>query len=603
MWQWPPAPFVAGPLAALLVSAPLALALIGAVAPGAGHPADPDHGVNNSTFYRLWSGDADDYLSEEAYERMTGETRSPTQQLANGTDIPLDAPPKAVERWNQGDLHDFPETDQNVSIHPPDADLHDRAFIKDAYVEVFAVQPSTRARLSPSEQPLYVATDGSVLGTVDYRVEHPANNTTGARRVLWRVLNFTITETRLRVDGQVETVGNGTHTPHLPYDALDEYRGTHHTLTLEADIAVAVEKRVRTRHRQCRPPGNTTANTTANTTENATKNETGNPSGNETCQGVWNETVRQRTTMVTVNDSVEVVEYDLAVSGYKARYPNGDLGLVIYKNKPWLGYSLPSGDVRGVWRFYGERDTDWDTLVWSTDSGATEDHSPLHPLQVNAYPIETGPTPTPRGRVTILEVFGSQTPPPTLPADVHLDVLTQPYTASFGLATRTRTAEQELSQQTAWGLVRGVTAEIDPEALSRQTINRSELTLTVINRTEQNVTVRVTLADAATGAPITTAERNGYVVLAGERVNTTNGTVVRTLSRRGSVSARYEPGAWWRNSPGYTASDDTVLVRGTVLEALDTLYRLSIPISLFLMATFLIDRITGWRLWPPWRRL
>lgn len=598
---------VAPSLVALLVGAPLGLALVGAVAPAAAHPGDPDHGVNNTTFYRLWSGDADDYLREETYERLTGETRSPIQQLANGTDIPLDAPPKAVERWNQGDLQDFPETDRNVSIHPPDADLHDRVFIKDAYLEVFAVQPSTRARLSPSERPLYVATNGSVLGTVDYRVEHPANNTTGARRVLWRVLNHTITETRLRVDGRVETVANGTHTPHLPYDALDEYRGTHHTLTLEADIAVAVEKRVRTKHRQCRPAGNATTNPTANattaSTENATTNTTRATTGNESCRAVWNETVSQRATMVTVSDSVEVVEYDLVVSGYKARYPNGDLGLVIYKNKPWSGYSLPGGDVRGVWRFYGARDNDWDTLVRSTDSGTTEAHSPLHPLQVNAYPIETGPTPTPRERVTIIEVFGAETPPPTLPADVHLDVLTQPYTASFGLATRTRTAEQGLSQQTAWGLVRGVTAEIEPEALATQTINRSELTLTVVNRTEQNVTVRVTLADAATGAPITTAERSGYVVLADERVNTTNGTVVRTLSRRGSVSARYEPGAWWRNVPGYTGSDDAVLVRGTVLEALDTLYRLSIPISMFLIATFLIDRITGWRLWPPWRRL
>lgn len=575
--------FVAAAVA-LLVGASLGLAFASAASPAAAHPGDPDHGVNGSTFYPLWSGDADEYVNEEAYKRMTGETRSATQQLANGTDIPLDAPPNAVERWNRGDLHDFPDTDRNVSIHPPNATLQDRVFIKDAYAEVFAVQPSTGAWLSASEHPLYVASNGSILGTVDYRVEHPANDTAGNHRVHWRVLNYTITETRLRVDGQVETVANGSHTPSLAYTDLDEYRGQNHTVTLEADISVALEKRVRTKDRACQEDGNSSE-------------------ANTTCQSGWRETVQRRTVAVTVEDSVAVVEYDLTVSGYKARYPNGDLGLVIFKNQPWLGYTLPDGGVRGVWRFYSARDTDWDTLVWSTDSGDREKHSPLHPLQVNAYPIETGPTPTPRGRVTNLEVFGSQTKPPTLPADVHLDVVTQPYTASFGLATRTRTAEQKLSPQTAWGLVRGVTATIDPESLATQSINRSDLTVTVVNRTDQNVTVRVALKDATTGAPISTAERSGYVMLAGERVNTTNGTVVRTLSRRGSVSARYKPGAWWRNSPGYTASEDAVLIRGTVLAALDTVYRLSIPISLFLIATFFVDRVTGWRLWPPWRRL
>ncbi|MEF8854980.1 MAG: exodeoxyribonuclease VII large subunit [Haloarculaceae archaeon] len=72
------------------------------------------------------------------------------------------------------------------------------------------------------------------------------------------------------------------------------------------------------------------------------------------------------------------------MSGYVARCSNGDLGLVVYKSDPWLGHSVPNGEVRGIWRFYSARDPRWDTLVRSTDDGSRRTHSPLHPLQVNA---------------------------------------------------------------------------------------------------------------------------------------------------------------------------------------------------------------------------
>ncbi|WP_244621434.1 hypothetical protein [Haloarcula marismortui] len=126
-----------------------------------------------------------------------------------------------------------------------------------------------------------------------------------------------------------------------------------------------------------------------------------------------------------------------------------------------------------------------------------------------------------------------------------------------------------------------------------------------MNQTEDTVTVRVTLQNANTGAPINTDERDGYVVVNGQRVNTTgNGTVTTTIERSpGGVSARYEPGHWWLNPPGYTGDSDTVLLQGSVLQLVSTLFRIGVPVSLFLLAVFFIDRITGWRIWPPWRSL
>ncbi|MFB6362094.1 MAG: hypothetical protein ABEH59_12345 [Halobacteriales archaeon] len=561
----------------LLAVAIAALAVVATAAQTAAHPpAEPDHGVNASTYHTFWAGDADAGNLTGRLNASNG-SAAELEKLAAATDIPLDAPPQAVERWNRGELTEFPETDANRSIHPPDANLTDGRFVKDAYAAVFAVQPATRAKLSPGRQPHYVAPEGRLLGTVDYRVAVPADERAGTRSVEWRVLDHAIVKTRLLVDGTVVATANGSHTPSLAY-ALDSRGGQRHALTLEADIAVRLEKL-----------------TTVCTENNAT---TGNCTDNRT-------TVRERVETVTVSETLPVTTYDLTVSGHRARYPDGDLGLLVQKNQPWLGYTLPGGDVRGVWRFYAARDPDWDTLVANTANGSTTRHSPLHPLHVTAYPIETGPTPTPRGKVRILAVQGFQLQPPTLPPQVHLDVLERSYTASYGLTTRTELGiDARFDGATAYGLVRGVNDEIERDDLSRVPIHETRLTLTVLNETAERVTVRARLVDNRTGEPIATRGRGGYLRLNGERVETgPNGTVTRTYPRpAGGLSARFEPGQWWRHEVGYVGSSDAVYVRGTVLDGLRLLYQLGVPIGLFLIGVFIIDRFTGWGVWPLWGR-
>jgi len=554
-----------------------ALVATALVVPTTAHPpAETDHGVDERTFVVLWSGDEDGNVSTPSGDGELAALR----QLANGTDIPLNSPPEAVEQWNHGELGEFPQTNASVSLYPPDADTADGQFVKDAYTELFAVQPSTQARLSPSRTPLYVAPDGRVLGTVDYRVDVPSDDTTGDRRVYWRLQSHQINATRIIVDGQIETTGGGSHTANLAYSDIDDYRGERHTLTLEAEITVTLEKHVRTRERHCRTENNST-----------------------TCWTEWDDEYTYPTETVRVTDSITVEEYDLAVSGFVARYPNGDLGLVVYKSEPWLGHSVPNGDVRGIWRFYSARDSDWDTLVRSTEDGSTTTHSPLHPLQVNAFPMETGPSAS-SPRVEILDVFGETTRPPSLPPNVNLDIATDPYTASYGIATRTAT-DEEFSGLRAWGLVRGVTVETEKSDFARIEIHRSNLTLSTVNSTGNATTVRVRLEDASTGEPINTAEREGYVVLDGQRLNTTgNGTATVTITRSNAVvSARYEPGRWWRATPGYVGDTATVHVGGPSLQLVATLFRFVVPVGLFLLAVYFVDRVTRWQIWPPWRGL
>jgi hypothetical protein len=543
-------------------------------------PESTDHGVDERTFHTLWSGDED--TGEGSIADRSDDDGAEMRALAARTDIPLDSPPVAVERWNRGDLGDFPQGDATTSIHPPGASLSDGRFVRDAHTSLFAVHPSTRANLSPDDQPLYVAPDGEVLGIVDYGIRRPSNDTTAPSYEYNRLLTHGVTETRLFVDDQLETRSGGTHTLLLAYNAIDEYIGSEHTLTLEADIDVAIERRTALHHRDCTTVNNTT-----------------------TCVRWWENETSVLRESVTVADSINVTVYDLEVSGFRARYPNGDLGLVVYKNRPWLGHSVPDGSVRGVWRFYSARDPEWDTLVVSTRRGQTTVTSPMQPLQVHAYPFQPGPTPSSRSRIDILETYGVETTHPELPPEINLDAMDEPYTASFGIATRTRETGNGSSTVTAFGLVRGVSTEAELRSFSNIPIHRSDLRLSITETTPETVTVAATLRDARTGEPIDTSVREGYVLLGGQRVNTTvDGTVTRTFPRSaGNVAARYVPGRWWYARPGYTGDSDAVFVSDGGLQLLERLYGFAVPVALFLLGAFLLDRITGWPLWPPWRDL
>lgn len=547
---------------------------LASVTPTAAHPpTHPDHGVDPVVYYTLWSGDFD---KTEAIQLDVGskETAAAVRTLGRTTDVPFDEPPAAVERWNRGDHDEFPETDVRTSIHPRDVRLTDVTFVRDAYVAVFAVQPSTRALISRDKQPLYIGPEGELLGTVDYRIELPPGTIGPNRTVDWRLRNHGIVGTRLLLDGHPIATGAGTHTPVLKYE-LDT-SGTTRTLTVEAEIAVAVTRKVRSCHTH---HNNTSA-----------------------CIG-WRTSIDHRKEAVTVRESIEVVPYDLSLTGAWGRYPDGDLGVVLYRDQPWLGYVMPGGGVHGVWRFYSARVDRWDRLLVSTVTGSTDRHSPLHPLQVHAYPFEPGPTAEPRDGITILETYGRVTEPQTLPTDVHLDVIEASYTSSYGIATRTDTPPTTGLEVEADGLVRGVRSRVDTDDLRAVPIHESAVALSVLNTTHDTVTVRVELTDADTSRPIQTRGRRGYVLLNGHRVETDgSGTVTTTIPRPfGGISARFQPGPWWPEPVGYVGSSTVVYVRGTRIGTLLVFYEVGVPTGLMLLGVFLIDRVTGWGLWPPWR--
>ena len=550
-------------------------AILGTALPVAGHPPETtDHGVSESAFRDLWSGD------EEQQTAATANTSAP-EILRQTSDVPLDAPSKAAETWNRRDIAEMPETGQARAIHPEAATRTDGTYLKDVGIAIAGVTPSTKVMLSERRQPLYIAPNGTVLGTVDYRVAVPTGTDSPTRRTEWDVTSHEIQSVTLQIDG--ETVANTT-----------------------TDNAVRLNYRNRPRNVSGSQPLALQATVTAELTETIYREKTvcTTVNGNRTCRDYWTRRVETHDETVTVEQTRQVSVYDPTLSGYQTTYPDGDLGVVVFRSQPWYGLELPSGDIRGTWRFYVARDKEWDALSETDGETTTTRHSPVHPVQVYAYPIRTGTTRDAPRDITVLDSYGREFRAPDLGSSIALDSSTGTYEGSFGIAARAPSEDTEQPVR-AIGLVRQSQTHLSPETTATLPVNRSDIGLTVQNTSADTVKVRVTLRDAATGVPIETATRDGYIQLDGERVNTTaNGTVQATIPRQGSaITATYRPGDWWRTVPGYVGDSATVSTGGTVLQYLHLLFTIAVQIGTLLLAGLLLDRITGWGFWPPWRGL
>jgi hypothetical protein len=576
---------VIGPL---VVCGWLLLALLAVVAgPAIAAPPRPadENGLTENETATLWSGDNDSrYLTSAAYERAYGESRPVLHEIGNATDWTFTEPPETAALWTRVDHRQFPVGDETVSYHPLGANLTESRFLADAHISVFSVSPATVAHLGPGtgETVQYLAPTGQLRAVIDYRIRLPrANesaqrgnetldgvdnesrisplargNTTAPRVVVsWRVLKHDIDEVRLYRDGVLIDRIEGTHWPVLGYTDLD---GGDARLTVEANVSVALER-------------TTTVERVANTTgPNGTVLE---PALKRTVE-VLNETV-------TLTDTVEGRVYDLEATVSYATYPDGTTGVAVYQTGPWQGYTLTADEtvrVRGVWRFYTARDSRWDELVRSEVNSTKRVASPSLPVAVHAYPSTLGPRVEPVGRgIELLEVWGieRESPEPTLGEHIHVDVVTEPYWTSYGLAVRTQRLDRDALR--LHGIVRGV--EVVPATTAGPTtttatreLRESTLSATVIERSASGLTVEFQLVDAETSTPIwlgaveepryahiVESERSGYLVVGDQRVTTNDaGVAIIQITEPGVYTAQYVPGSWLSHDPAYTESSATV---------------------------------------------
>jgi len=514
-------------------------------------PPTAENGLTENESATLWSRDDDTgYISNEAYRDAYGESRSAVAQVANATDLTFREPPATAATWTRNDHAAFEGGGRDTSAYPPDANLTGGEYIAAAHATVFAVAPSTVTHRTPNETHRYVAPNGTLRGIVDYRVDVPADERSDSRTVEYELATSSVEEARLYDDGDDRLLAtvNGSKTPALQY----RLPSTVETLRLEADINASVNVTATTREEvTVEGPNGTTETRTRVRTRTETRSET-----------------------ITATDRYAVTPYDPSVLVTTARYPDGDRGVAAFYTQPWQGLVLTrngSQRVRGVWRFYTARNPRWDRLTYASENTTEQRPSPVLPVAVHAYPSRLGPRTDPVARSpTLLRVWGSpyETPAPALPETVHVDVVTQAYTASDGLAVRTDAGRHQ--GLTVRGIVRGVNASIQRTG-PPQDIRPTTLDVRVLSRTPEQIRLQVTLQNAATGEPIglrsrpgsrydsVTGGRAGYIELGPQRVQTNrSGEATVTLTEPGVYTARYVPGSWVEHDPAYTRAKATV---------------------------------------------
>ncbi|SDY93019.1 hypothetical protein SAMN05216564_1165 [Halopenitus persicus] len=498
------------------------------------------NGLTKNETATLWSRDVDGSSSQNQ-----DSTNSPLSEVARGTDLSYSKPPETAATWSENDFNDLQSGESDVSVHPAGAATKNGTYIKDAHTSLFAIHPSTRGHLEPNEHPLFVAPSGTIRGLVDYRVEVPETRTWGDTTIRWSLVGSRIEAIRLLKDGETVTEIDGTHKPIISYDFSDEWSAT---LTLEADIRTHLRRLAI--DRSGRTPSYHYSN---------------------------------RRETVSVSQSVDVSIYDFNAYPHYVSYPDGDAGLVISQPRPWRGIVLSDSgpEVRGVWRFFTARDTDWDQLVRSTESGSETVESDAIPVYVHAYPSSIGPRVDPVTTSTsIVDTWGRarESPLGSLDENINVEVVERPYSETRSIALRTDSLVREELRVT--GLVRGEYATIGTGGSeSERELRRSNLTAEIVERNSSSATIEIGLRDETTGDPIGLADetrysalrgdsRDGYINVGGKRVRTnSSGKALVTVDSPGIYTISYQPGTWLSHDPAYTS--DTTSVRWHPLETLN----------------------------------
>ena len=499
----------------------------GLTTPSAADPPRPgttDSGLNESEAATLWANIPSDY-----WEPRPG-TDTTIHELATGTDLTFTEPPDTARQWNQYAHDQYQPGGHDVSIHPRDGHTHSYSYIEDAHASIFSLTPSTRTYVAADDERLYVAPNGTLRGTVDYRIELP-DDTSNGDSTSYRLLNHEIDEVQLSVDDEVIETKSGTASPTFEYELSFDAEA----IRFGARIEATVEKTVQ-------PPPE--SNRTTETTE----------------YEVW----------ITVWSYYEIEVYDLEPAVDQVTYPDGRDGISIAQSDPWQGYTLDDDtEIRGIWRFFTARTIGWPTLVASSEEGTSPHDSHALPVSVYAYPAATMPTTKPEGiDSTIIRTWGdTHESPRPLPLDhVAVDTVEDSYEETYGMAVRADDVDPE--GVIVNGIVNGVETDARTFSVGSDQIRETTLSATVVNETPTNATVRLTLKNAETGAPIeldangasnVSNARSGYIDIDGTRVRTNaDGQAVVELSDPGTYEARYEPTPWLDTHRPYAGDTATV---------------------------------------------
>nr|WP_242437211.1 hypothetical protein [Halorubrum lacusprofundi] len=494
--------------------------------------------MNNSTFQRLWSDDVDNgNLSVDDFDDANVSSRAEfAHRLARSTDVPFARPPQATSNWNSGDFGDYSPGGRRESVHPTGASLEDGVYIKDAYVSIFATQPSTILHHANGTTQ-YVAPDGQVRTISDYRIAVPQDDRNGSQRERWSIDQTQIESVDLSADGRLLDSASG-------HQATLQYTGLSGSPQLTVDATITVTLRHVTL--DCPDWNSSTAG----------------------CDGDWNRDVETPEASRTVSTSQRVVVNRLSdIAGKRVQFEATEdrVGAVVHPNTEWSTISV-DGDVRARsnWWFYTASRAGWQTMVTNTATNTSRAISSVRPVQTHAFPSRQAPyvptdlTDDGERPLAIEETWGTEQTGPSLPLNIDLESAS-PYVNADSIAvTSTTLDESAFREVTVHGIVRGQSRTVSLS--DQQTVRETNLTLTATNANATHAVVRATVTETATGAAVTSGR-----VTAGNQTAALNssGIATLTLSNPGAlVRGEYQPSEWWRTDRPYATATDVAKTPG-----------------------------------------
>lgn len=580
----PPARCLRCATAVLVVVSCLAILCIPSAASGTPAPEEPRHGLDNETFYTLWSN-----TSNGAYPNAN----TTIEEVRNRTDVSFQNPPRAVDQWNKHEYDRFPKTGKKVSVAPTgatrknsptiDGDPSQNGWIRDAYVEIFSVTPLTTTLTSDTEVKHYTTENGTLIAHADYRYDPPpppysktSGSGCGAGKTTWLGESHQISDVSVSHSGYDSTSSTITAKYTLPPGASE--------LTVTVDITASITKKSETK--KCPPIGPSKWVTTDVTTY---------------------------TDSVTVEDSQAVTQHSGTVTIGRSNLSGGTTDFSAIRFTPWRGISLPNGDrVVGNWRFYTARDPAWDEIDVTTNSATTPtpsvpSHPPAQPIQTVAFPYRYGPIANgPDGgrteKLQLLNYSGSERTSPTLPESVTVEPSNESYVQAERVSFRT--TDGAPTNVTTSGLVTNTSNTRSLSSIYNAPRINTSLNTTIKSSNSSGTTLSVNLT--ADGTPIHTAPTSGHLLVNGREVETNaTGEVIVSVPRT-PVTIEYVPRPFHEVTPpvGHEATTTTVTSYPSipgVVAAINGLFSFALLTGLFFMPLFILDRILDADVWPPWK--
>lgn len=516
-----------------------------------------------------WSDDSDHQLSaigRSVFLNMSGINTV----AACSMDISWADPPD-VSPWVAAEHDEFDEGDDSWTVHPSGTTLSSGSYIKDAYVRIFSITPSTVVKADSGEE-MYIDEDGTVRALIDFRTEMPTDDTTGTTRHLYSSKGKSIDSVSLLVDGEVvDTVSPSSKHPVLHYSDQSDASN----ITVRATLNVSwVEEFF-----AC----------------------SGGWSGDGwTCNGTYRTSTESKSNTFSVTTTKQVTVADPTVSGTRGTFPDNQSGAYFETDQPWRRIVLDTSanaTVQGRWRFYSRTPTDYLSFYKTKGSDTQSRSIAVRPLQVYAIPATQGAQINRSGYGNQLRVTDQVGPLRNVSAPANRVEVTyaNPTRELQGIAVRSNHDPEFYRDVRVKGIVRGTESSEQISPIRR--VRRPNVSVHRVERTKNNTTLE--LSAQVSGTPVsqgTVQFRNRSVPLSGPAA--TEVVVTGTGSR--AFQATFVPDTgWWAASTPMIESSQTVVIQPStpgftwILELVLVTILWFIPLGLLLLG---FDYLTNGRL-------